>query len=418
MDDAKRFHYLAEINSAFTPGAPIHSRDLFAGRTKQVERVLNTIFQRGQHAILFGERGVGKTSLANTLFDLLVLSGKSNYRLARINCSAQMRFEEIWRAIFKQITIDAEETGLTTLDQLLPDNPHPENIRETFQLIHEPSIIIIDEMDRISDSETQAAIADTIKTLSDNSIDTTLIMVGVGDSVDQLIAEHRSIDRNIAQVRMPRMSKYELLEIVDKGSSKCKLAIDVAVRERLADFAQGLPSYTHLLAREAALQAVRSDRTTVAMEDLNVAIREAVDNHLETLLTAYNAAVSAPRGQNFRPVLLACALAIKDDQSFFFTKNVIQPLRMITNEQYEIPAFSRHLKAFRGDSRGPILERRGERRKYRFRFTEPLMEPYVILRGLTDGLITEEQLNHPSPTSTELGQLSLLSASVGPPIEI
>ena len=46
------------------------------------------------------------------------------------------------------------------------------------------------------------------------------------------------------------------------------------------------------------------------------------------------------------------------------------------------------------------------------------MGPYVILRGLADGLIEEEQLSHPSETSTEPEQLSLLSASDVAPIEI
>jgi hypothetical protein len=45
----------------------------------------------------------------------------------------------------------------------------------------------------------------TIKTLSDNasSIKTTLILVGVADSVDELIGEHQSIERAIKQVPMP-----------------------------------------------------------------------------------------------------------------------------------------------------------------------------------------------------------------------
>jgi len=50
------------------------------------------------------------------------------------------------------------------------------------------------------------------------------------------------------------------------------------------------------------------------MEDLGVAIHETVDVHGETNLTAYNNAVTAPRGKYFKPVLLACALAEKDEK--------------------------------------------------------------------------------------------------------
>jgi ABC-type branched-subunit amino acid transport system ATPase component len=90
MDEPTKYRYVADINSIFTPGSPIDSRDLFAGRTKQVEKVISTIFQKGSHAILFGERGVGKTSLANTLFDFLVMTGKFHYQRAKVNCSQGM----------------------------------------------------------------------------------------------------------------------------------------------------------------------------------------------------------------------------------------------------------------------------------------------------------------------------------------
>jgi len=47
-----------------------------------------------------------------------------------------------------------------------------------------------------------------------------------------------------------------------------------------------------------------------------------------------------------------------------------------------------------------------------------MMEPYVTLRGLADGLITESQLSHPSALSTEPEQLSLLFDISAPPPEI
>ena len=60
MDEPTKYSYLAEINSTFTPGSPIDSRDLFAGRTKQVEKVISTIFQKGSHAILLANAELEK----------------------------------------------------------------------------------------------------------------------------------------------------------------------------------------------------------------------------------------------------------------------------------------------------------------------------------------------------------------------
>ncbi len=379
-----------------------------------MDKVIGTIFQKGAHAVLFGERGVGKTSLTNTIFDFLAFATENSYLRARLNCADGMSFYDMWRSIFKQLVFTQPNGETTTLDAALPDSPNSENIRETFQLLDDPTIIIIDEFDRIADSETRVMLADTVKTLSDNAIKTTLILVGVADSVDQLIGEHQSIERAIKQVPMPRMSKAELLQIVDNGLSKCPgLSIEPAARERVADYSQGLPFYTHLLAREAALHAVTSDRSNMTMEDLDAAIREAVDSQLETNLTLYNKAVTAPRGKYFKPVLLACALAQKDEKGYFYATNVTEPLRVITGKNYGIPAFAQHLRDF-SESRGPILERDGRR----YRFAKPLMGPYVILRGLADGLIKESQLSHPPVTSNEPEQLSLLSDISGPPLEL
>ena len=212
------------------------------------------------------------------------------------------------------------------------------------------------------------------------------------------------------------MSKAELLEIVDKGIHQCVgLSIEPRARERIADYSQGLPSITHLLAREAALQVVRSLRTYIIMPDLDFAVKEAVDGQLESLLESYRLAVSAPRGIHFKPVLLACALARKDEHGFFYANNVTGPLREITRKPtFNIPAFAFHLKVFCSEARGAVLERSGKQ----YRFVQPIMEPYVILRGLADGLINEPQLSHPPTTSTEPEQLSLLSPFAGLGIEI
>ncbi len=66
-----------EISSLFTPASPINEKSLFADRPVQVRKVLDTISQRGQHAIIYGERGVGKTSLANVLSDFLSGLGRT-----------------------------------------------------------------------------------------------------------------------------------------------------------------------------------------------------------------------------------------------------------------------------------------------------------------------------------------------------
>jgi hypothetical protein len=49
--------------------------------------------------------------------------------------------------------------------------------------------------------------------------------------------------------------------------------------------------------------------------------------------------------------------------------------------------------------KGNALVREGETRRLRYRFVNPLMRPYVIMRGVTEGLLTEEMRQAISATS-------------------
>jgi putative ribosome biogenesis GTPase RsgA len=63
-----------EVQDLFSPAAPINSASLIAGRQEQISQLTDAVFENGRHAILFGERGVGKTSLANT-FHMIFANG-------------------------------------------------------------------------------------------------------------------------------------------------------------------------------------------------------------------------------------------------------------------------------------------------------------------------------------------------------
>src|SRR5262245_11262183 len=76
----------AQLSNAFRPGTPINQQDLFTGRLFQVNEVLNATLQTGRHAILFGERGVGKTSLARIISSIVSAAGHKPLNCGTINC--------------------------------------------------------------------------------------------------------------------------------------------------------------------------------------------------------------------------------------------------------------------------------------------------------------------------------------------
>jgi hypothetical protein len=66
MTKEDSYRLIVEVTNAFTPSTPITSRDSFAGRSREIQKVIGVVTEPGKHAIIYGERGVGKTSLANT----------------------------------------------------------------------------------------------------------------------------------------------------------------------------------------------------------------------------------------------------------------------------------------------------------------------------------------------------------------
>jgi Cdc6-like AAA superfamily ATPase len=379
------------IYETFTPSTAVSKLDLFAGRQGEIQRVFGAVFSPGQHAAIYGERGVGKTSLANIIYDVVVATGRDNYIPARVNCSQGITFVEIWQGILKQLPV-FKGPDTFHLDDQLPSAPNSEEIRGLLEQIDNPSIIVIDEFDRV-EQETATAMADTIKTLSDRASQATLVIVGVADSIDQLIEEHASITRALVQIHMPRMSPPELTEIISNGLARCQMTMEEHIPGRIATLSQGLPHYTHLLAKHAALAAVRFGKAKIDDEHYQLAVKEAVADKQQTLGKDYRKATYSPKKNIFPQVLLACALAA-DKDGYFSAKDVRGPLRDITKETYEIQAYIRHLDKFSQDARGPVLRKEGTVRNFRYKFVEPLMQPYVVMKGLSENLITEEQL-HP-----------------------
>ena len=93
MDEADFLDRTRRVAEAFRPAAPINRRDLFAGRAEQIGEVFSIVSQPGQHAIIYGERGVGKTSLGLVAAELL---RAANVLSAWATCDASDDFSSVW----------------------------------------------------------------------------------------------------------------------------------------------------------------------------------------------------------------------------------------------------------------------------------------------------------------------------------
>jgi Cdc6-like AAA superfamily ATPase len=125
--------------------------------------------QVGRHVGLYGEHGVGKTSFARVLALILDSSEVRGFRSTMINCNSESTFESLWEALFRGLSVESVELS-------------PEGIRSALEADGGRTLIVIDELDRLDDDETLTLLADTIKTLSDHAVATTLLLVGLATS--------------------------------------------------------------------------------------------------------------------------------------------------------------------------------------------------------------------------------------------
>lgn len=403
MTNDEQINFQVELSAVFRPGAPINSASLFSGRRQQVTDVMNATFQTGQHIVMFGERGVGKTSLAKTLADIMRNAGITALNSGTINCDGTDDFSSLWHKVFRelQVVVQMEKPGFgngsdptpVNLESLLPEKVTPDDVRVAIGRAvsmasdHRQMIVILDEVDRIKRRQVTTLLADTIKNLSDHLTPATIILIGVADAVDQLISEHRSIERSLIQVPMPRMSKTELEAIVTGGFEKAGMTISVETKQMIVSLSQGLPHFTHLLSLESAFIAVEARRTETTSDDVLDATGNAVKKSHSLLSSYLKATDSSQKNNLFREVLLACARAPKDELGWFSSADVCAPLSAIMRREYSVPYFARHLNEFVEEKRGPVLQKGGSSRQHKYRFVNPLMAPFVIIHALSCGLI-------------------------------
>lgn len=380
----------AKASQLFAPTSPIDQEKFFAGRLKQASDLLDSVYQKGAHSIIFGERGVGKSSLANIIRDK-VPPQVSNICFVKQNCRPSDAYFDLWsNALY---SFDYEDGGSIS-DALKGEtrefviNKILERLDKTIQ-----HVFIFDEFDRISDENVKCSMADTIKHFSDYPTNVTIIIVGVGFSIVELFGAHPSIERCCQQIPMSRMSQYENSQIIIDRLPDIGIGCPNNLINELVDLAQGFPGFAHLLGREAVLSAIRSRRRTITLSDIEFAVKSGEDKAQESLRRLFDKATYSAKKNKYKEVLLACALAKKNDFGLFSASDVAQELEKIYkkigeyNKPLEISHFARHLAVFCDEDRGPVLRKTGKPKRFQYQFVNAPFQPYVKMKGRNLGFI-------------------------------
>jgi Cdc6-like AAA superfamily ATPase len=383
MNQQEKLHLINEI---FTPSSPIENKSLFFGRHKELKEIKETLEEKGQHAVMYGPRGAGKTSLANMvqyLFD--------NLLTIKITCHRNDNFKTIWERALRKIKFFDQIPSPGYLPQgkaeLISINPpeleriNPTEIENILSSLEMNILFIFDEFDIMRNSDVKAQMADMIKLFSDNQPHITILIVGISQSVDKLIGEHQSIERCIRQIEVPLMREKESKELVNDNMQLLELTVKKPILENMIDLSSGFPNYLHLLCKYSAIEAIKKEKDEITSVIFNLAVQKSIENSDHSIRNAYQKAIgNTSTIIEFSHLILACALSETDHNNSFSTNDVAGQFLKISGKQHSESIINQNLNLLCKRDKAEILTRLGRQKDARFRFRKPLLKAFVKLK--------------------------------------
>ena len=273
-----------KLRSAYTPSQPVFDPRMFAGRLGVLKSAIRAIEDQRLHLVIYGERGIGKTSLLHMLTSA---ARNARYITVYLSCGAASNFDETFRAVAKDIpllyhsdygpTAHEAESGASVAGLLSSGPLLPRQFGDLCgKLTGTRVLIILDEFDRASDPQFRRDVAELMKILSDRSVRVQLVVAGVAADLAELVEHIPSIRRNILAIPVPLMNNDEIGELVRNGERTAGMTVTPGAHDQIVQISSGSPYIASLICHHAALEALDHGRLEVAAPDVASALEIAV----------------------------------------------------------------------------------------------------------------------------------------------
>jgi len=369
----------------------------------------------GRQIFIHGDRGVGKTSLAQTAA-FRYQSADSNPIIT--SCHKDSTFETVMQDVIRKMRgggpyitkrtaqtkvgrsaglskgplsmgVSAERTAAT--EEVLEPAIADANAAVTLLLHEAPGhskqpLVVIDEFDVMGTLQ-RSHFADFLKQVGDQRVPVKFIFCGIGETVDDLLEAHGSANRYFDGVKVERLNVTSRWEIIDNSAAALGLSVTDGVRHRIAAISDGFPVYIHRIC-EKLYQVVfnlEEPVDTVNEMHLEAAITETILSIEHFIRKPYDAAVLRDDGDALERILWALA----DHSDLTRTQKSIFNSYLKILESQEIPLvsekdFIRLVAKLRGGKEPIVRLHKGRRGLNEFR--ENIFRGYVRLRAEAKGV--------------------------------
>jgi len=303
----------ARIHAAFDTGMPVETRAGLAGRSVELDRLVEAVVEHGKHGIVFGARGSGKTSLSRVFGDMADEQGAIVlYNLA----SGDLSFSDLYRPYLTEL-VSIPGASLRQGD-IAPLLDAPFDARHLASLLAErmrrPLVLVLDEFDRVESAATKAEVAALMKLLTDMRATTRIVAVGIAANVEDLIEGHPSLRRHMVSVPVGGIGVDPLKALLVRCCEQAGITIEDAAASQVAAAAIGSPYHLRLFGLNCALAADRAGTSVIDTAIVRQGLTEAFVEW--RTLSAANADLlvrcsDLPAGPRFAIALIAYAAAMR-----------------------------------------------------------------------------------------------------------
>lgn len=404
--------------NVFTPAQEVQEVERFAGRSDELQALATALQSEGAQIVLYGQRGVGKSSLARQLQRLATNDDEILARLPRrpfevldflpvyVACDDSISTVEglLLRLLsdeealapwmpFKVVERDSSgEIGAKFSVKVIElGGQRTDSIKERAQEVESDIVsvfvnackqivrsevashgllLIVDEFDRLKN---RTGLASLMKTLGPEGV--TFALVGVATTVQDLVTEHESVARQLADgsVKVPPMTDAELNEIFDRAEALLgnEYVFEPAARDWIVRISRGHPFYVHLIGKHALLRVISRGQTKINEETANEALSEiALKGSAPIQESTYKTAI----GHSYTRETILKKFADRAEDEIHTTELYAGLSRQLGIEPSAVSVYVGHLAT---EKYGGVLVKTRERY---YRFTDSLFKAYAAAR--------------------------------------
>lgn len=393
-------------NSWLTSAQPIQSPEHLKGRARALQVLLDSLTSPGRHAFIYGYRGVGKSSLAQTAAFQLQNSAGSPIL---IGCEPTSTFAQVCQDIIRMTlsTDPLERKGQTKFNFGatiggyggnigVERNPNREQIqiesvndalgyfRSACERFPPGFVVVIDEFDQLTRADEHGRFALLLKQLSDQKIPIRLIFCGIADSIEKLFSQHASIFRQVHCELIDRLSLQACLEIMEDASKALKIDMRNDFKYRIAQISDGFPAFVHLISEKVFTATFDRSSHSVTQEAYEQGILEAIGSVELTLKRGYENALHR-NTHKYEHVIWAVAsdklLDVNIDMIWKHYNTICDQLRMRPVTRSNVTT---KLNQLAQTQYGNLL---AKPRRSNYTFNEKMMRAYARLRAERHGCL-------------------------------